>query len=108
MGDMKKAGKRGDPAPNQYVTATGSWPDGPFQKNTPAYALAIAAMVRNLRAEMEAGDLSLREVARRTNLAPATLSTLLNGQHVPDTATLARLEHGLDTALWENANNSNQ
>lgn len=105
MRAMKNAGKRGTPPPADYLKARGKWPDGPFQRNTPAYALAIAKMVRNLRNEMEAGGLSLREVARRTNLAPATLSTLLNGQHVPDTATLARLEHGLGVPLWDNSNN---
>lgn len=103
MGGMAvshSAGRRHQGRPGEHVVSRGQWPDGPFQRNSPPYVLAIAALAKNLRKVMEVRDMSLRETSRQTGVNPATLSMLLNGTLIPDTATLAQLEHYLDIPLW--------
>ncbi len=79
---------------------TGEWPGGPFQADTPVYALVTAALVERLRAVMDRRGLSLRAVAVPAGIDPTSLSRLITGKVVPDLATIAGLEQVLQADLW--------
>lgn len=84
--------------PRDWVTERGAWPRGPFQDDAPPYAKAIAAMIPGLTDAI--GDRSLRQVAALADMSHASLSRILNGETVPDTATLAALEYALGVPVW--------
>lgn len=52
----------------------------------------------NLRSEI--GERSLRQVSRDTGVPHAVIATILTGSAWVEAATIARLEVGLDAALW--------
>jgi ribosome-binding protein aMBF1 (putative translation factor) len=70
-----------------------------------AHAL-VQAFVRNLAAlaEEQAGHgVSQSELARRADVAKATLSKVLRGDVWPDSVTVARFEHLAGRLLWDGA-----
>lgn len=86
--------------PAEFVTADGSWPQGPIDPQAPAYARVCAALVSRLQEHMTAHGLSLRAVANPAGIDPTSLSRLVTGKVVPDLATIAHLEEALGIDLW--------
>ena len=78
--------------PNELVEA---WPDGPAGTAVGEVARVFAG---NLRRAM--GEKSIRAVASACGMNHATLIGILEGRAWPDMETIAKLEHGLDAALW--------
>jgi DNA-binding phage protein len=83
--------------PIQFTERGGTWPNGPWRSDTPAYALVTAALV--VRVRQEIGQRSIRDLARDAGIGHATLSRLLAGKVVPDIATVAALEDTLGADL---------
>lgn len=73
----------------------GTWPNGRATGIEASYAQAMA---RNLAAAI--GDQSLRSVGVRCGVHHTTISAILRGDRWADLVTIARLETGLDAALW--------
>lgn len=86
--------------PNEWVRSDGVWPDGPFRTGAPPYVAALASFTVRLREAID-GE-SLRTIARHAGMSHASLSRILRGETVPDTAALAALESALHTGLWSN------
>lgn len=86
--------------PAEYVTDDGAWPSGPFVKDAPPYVMAVAGLSVALMAVARERSLSQRGLARETGLPLASINSIYTGAIVPDTATLAALEHALDVPLW--------
>lgn len=86
-------------APIEYVT-TGVWPDATLRDDAPIQVQAAQLFARNLRSALDAEGIGLRTLATRVGVNHATISRALAGLRFCDAATLARLEAGLDTALW--------
>lgn len=86
--------------PNEFVSVGGAWPHGPFQDDTPAYALVTAALVRNVEAGIGDLGISNRALARASGLDAGSVSRLLAGHTIPDLATVVALEIALDRDLW--------
>lgn len=80
------------PAPADSVD---NWPNTP--STTPEVETARHVAL-NLRAALD--GISLRQANRATGVDHTTIAAILNGTVWPDLHTLARLEHGLHTALW--------
>lgn len=78
--------------PNELVTA---WPDGPARDAIGEVARVFAA---NLRQAI--GTRSIRGAAEACGMNHATLIGILEGRAWPDMETIAKLERGLDAALW--------
>ncbi|WEO77827.1 helix-turn-helix transcriptional regulator [Cryobacterium sp. SO2] len=78
--------------PNELVAA---WPDGPASDAIGEVARVFAA---NLRAAI--GARSIRSAAEACGMNHATLIGILEGRAWPDMETIAKLERGLDAALW--------
>lgn len=86
--------------PAAYVTDDGTWPSGPFIAGAPPHVAAIAGLATALRKIADKRGLSQRGLARETGLPLASINSIYTGALVPDTATLAALEHALDAPLW--------
>ncbi len=72
---------------------------------TGAHAL-VQAFVHNLAAyaaEQAGHGVSQSELARRADVAKATLSKVLRGDVWPDSVTVARFEHLAGRRLWDGA-----
>ena len=78
--------------PNELVAAR---PDGPAQNPIGEVARQFAV---NLR--LAIGGQSIRATAEACGMNHATLIGILDGRAWPDMETIAKLERGLDTALW--------
>ena len=78
--------------PNELVE---SWPDGPASDAIGEVARVFAV---NLRRAI--GEKSIRAVASACGMNHATLIGILEGRAWPDMETIAKLERGLDAALW--------
>lgn len=61
---------------------------------------AVATLARNVIDEAGRRGLSQRGLARDTGVTLATINHIYTGKVIPDTATLAALEHALGIALW--------
>lgn len=75
--------------------APAPWPDAP---SSDPFGEIARQFVLNLRDAM-AGR-TLRAVAADAGIGHVTLQRVLTGQAWPDLQTIARLEVGLDAALW--------
>jgi hypothetical protein len=71
------------------------WPDGPA---TDAIGEVARAFAGNLREAI--GETSIRAAAEACGMNHATLIGILDGRAWPDMETIAKLERGLDAALW--------
>ena len=78
--------------PNELVAA---WPDGPASDPIGEVARVFAD---NLRRAI--GEKSIRSAAEACGMNHATLIGILEGRAWPDMETIAKLERGLDAALW--------
>ena len=104
VGDMTETkpthGRAARPKPRALYPA---WPDDTTAEG--AHAL-VQAFVRNLAtfADEQAGHgVSQSELARRADVAKATLSKVLRGDVWPDSVTVARFEHLAGRRLWDGA-----
>lgn len=86
--------------PTAYLTARGSWPDGPYRADAPPYVAVVAHIAHVLLAALPEQGLSQRGLARQTGLTVSTINDLVNGLLIPDAATIATLEHRLGVPLW--------
>lgn len=80
-----------------------AWPDDTAADG--AHGL-VQAFVRNLAAyadEQAGHGVSQSELARRADVAKATLSKVLRGDVWPDSVTVARFEHLAGRRLWDGA-----
>ena len=66
----------------------------------------VGELGAHLRRKRELAHLSLRNVARETQISASTLSRIENGTGVPDTPTLARLARWLNIPLERIVNGS--
>jgi transcriptional regulator with XRE-family HTH domain len=71
------------------------WPDGPAADPIGEVARLFAD---NLREAL--GGRSIRSVAESCGINHSTLIGVLEGRAWPDMETIAKLERGLDAALW--------
>jgi hypothetical protein len=78
--------------PNELVP---EWPDGPADDLVGEVARLFAV---NLRRAI--GPRSIRSAADACGMNHATLIGILDGRAWPDMETIAKLERGLDAALW--------
>ncbi|ASD20997.1 hypothetical protein B7495_01830 [Cryobacterium sp. LW097] len=78
--------------PNELVH---EWPDGPASDAIGEVARTFAG---NLRRAI--GSRSIRNAAESCGVNHATLIGILDGRAWPDMETIAKLERGLDAALW--------
>lgn len=92
--------RRAKPPPVTFLTSDGVWPLGPFRDDSPPYVAAVANLARNVMDEAGRRGLSQRGLARDTGVTLATINHIYTGKVIPDTATLATLEHALGVALW--------
>lgn len=86
--------------PVDYLTARGTWPDGPYRADAPPCVTVVAHIAATLLAALAEQGLSQRALARQTGLTVSTINDLANGLLIPDAATLATLEHHLGVTLW--------
>lgn len=86
--------------PADYLTARGTWPNGPFRADAPPYVAVVAHIADTLFTTLAEEGLSQRALARQTGLTVSTINDLANGLLIPDAATLATLEHDLGVTLW--------
>jgi hypothetical protein len=74
---------------------TSAWPDVPSEDPVGEVARQLA-----LNLQTAIGDRSLRSIASLCGVTHVTIAAILAGKIWPDTATLARLELGIDADLW--------
>ena len=81
-----------------FELAPGPWPETPSPD-------PVAELARRFSINLAAaiGDASIRSVSRLTEVPHNTVAKILTGQVWPDFVTIARLELGLETALWPRA-----
>jgi transcriptional regulator with XRE-family HTH domain len=68
----------------------------------------VAELGAHLKRKRELAHLSLRNVARETQISASTLSRIENGTGIPDTPTLARIARWLNIPLERIVNGSSQ
>jgi hypothetical protein len=90
----------GQEPPANFIRQGHEWPRGALVAGAPVEVLRTRRLAQNLAAVLEARSLSIRQAAALCGIAHPTLVRLLSGASYPDVATLARLEDGLEVALW--------
>ena len=80
--------------PATYIASIGTFPQGPYRRETPSEAYLAAALARRLKEKMK-GE-SIRYIAKKADLSPQTLVNILHGKTWPDLLTIARLENALE------------
>ncbi len=93
-------GRRSKAPPADFVLEHGVWPEGPFAVNAPVYVRPLATVAQRLAHVAATRDLSQRGLAQLTGVNLNTVNYILAGRVIPDTATLALLEHTLGERLW--------
>ncbi|MEU5425861.1 helix-turn-helix transcriptional regulator [Streptomyces olivoreticuli] len=88
-----------DKPPVQYVT-DGTWPCARLAPHAPLSAHCGLLLARRLEQSMHSAGLSLRALADLAGVAHSTIARVLNGEVLPDTGTLVRLEDALGHQLW--------
>jgi len=83
------------PSPRAHVVS-GEWPHAQLDGDHAAEAAQQFAA----RLVTAAAQRSLRTIEAVTGVDHATVSRILSGDVWPDIATVAHLEHGLETDLW--------
>ncbi len=81
-------------APAEHF-ADSAWPDGDTDDPAAAAAAAFAARLRTV-----AAGRSYRQLEALTGVDHTAIAKTITGATWPDLATIAKLEHGLDTDLW--------
>ena len=91
--------------PCDYLLASGLWPDGPFDADTPREALFAVGVARRLKEfcdDQGAQGFTVTAVAERANLSTQTVFNLLEGKTWGDLPSIYRLEIALGAVLWHN------
>ncbi len=86
--------------PATCLTASGTYPAGPFQASTPAYVRVTALIVVAVNTATAERGWSNRRLAREAGIDPGALSRLLTGHTIPDVGTVVALESALRTHLY--------
>jgi len=86
--------------PRSYVTAKGTWPDGPFRKDTPRAVYYAADIAKRLKAALEASGESVTAVAAALQVARSTIYDVIKGETFADVRTLALAEAHFGVRLW--------
>lgn len=86
--------------PSDYLAEDGAWLDGDLVSNAPPEARLAQAVARRLEAQIVRLGLSLRDAQHATGASVSALSNILHGHSWGDLPTIARIERGLDIALW--------
>lgn len=89
--------------PRDYLTAGGTWPEGPLTEDAPDEARFVMGVSQRLKAHCDANGLSMNAVSRATNVPVQTVSNLLSGKSWGDVPIIYRLEAGLGVRLWDSA-----
>lgn len=87
--------------PRDYLTADGTWPEGPLTDDAPDEARFAMGVGQRLKAHCEASSLSMNAVSRATNVPVQTVINLLTGKSWGDLPIIYRLEAGLRVRLWD-------
>src|SRR5690348_3825969 len=87
-------------APNSDVRDGGTWPGGPFRKDTPASVVYAADTARRFRMAIDAAGGNMSAVAADLGVARSTLYDILDGTTFPDLHTLASAEQHFGVRLW--------
>ena len=90
-------------APQDYVSAKGSWPQGPFRKGTPRSVYYAAHIAKRLGAAIADADITHTAAAAELEVARATLYDVLAGRTFPDLHTIVKAEAAFGTRLWPEA-----
>ena len=89
---------RGDKAPLTYTT--GTWPhEAAALPSAPVGVHYSLALARALDTAANKQGLSHRAASARAGLNPTAVGRICRGEVYPDLATIARLEHALQTDL---------
>lgn len=102
---MLLVGRRPKPPPGDFLAPEGTWPDGPFKPDAPAYVPRIATLARRLIDYAAERGWSQRALAEHTGVNLNTINYIFLGRVIPDTATLATLEATLNISLWPEGTN---
>jgi ribosome-binding protein aMBF1 (putative translation factor) len=84
-------------APRELARNPKAWPDTVVDDVAAAVVQAIA---RRLNAALDERGWSRRAAADQLGVNRQTIADVIDGRCWPDVATIARLEAGLNTALW--------
>ncbi|WP_462417887.1 hypothetical protein [Kytococcus sp. Marseille-QA3725] len=92
------------PKPIEVATSHGAipWPTQPVTGTHPDQVTTerCRLIAHELTAHKAKTGTSNRDIANTTGVPRRTIDGLLDGSHVPDVATLARLEQGLGIRVW--------
>ena len=86
--------------PTEYLTSRGSWPVGPFRKETPPAVRYAAEIASRLQEAIDASGANMSAVARSLGVARSTLYDVLGGRTFPDIHTIATAERHFGVTLW--------
>ena len=89
--------------PRDYLTADGTWPEGPLTADAPGEARFALELGQRLKAHCETNGLSMNAVSRATNVTVQTVINLHTGKSWGDLPIIYRLEAGLGVRLWDAA-----
>lgn len=87
------------PRTARYIES-GQWPDATLTADAPRHVERVQATCRRLRDRIAESGESARSVAKRADVAPSTITRILQGQTWCDVATLAALEDTLGADVW--------
>lgn len=90
--------------PLDYLKTRGTWPDGPFWKQTPDEALFFIQVAKRLHELCydDDRDMTVTAIAEEANLSTQTVFNLLEGKTWGDLPSIYRLEVALGARLWVN------
>jgi ribosome-binding protein aMBF1 (putative translation factor) len=83
------------------VSADAEWPELPKSDgdgNYPAVEYARASLARRIIKARRRAGLSQADLARRAGIRPETLNRIEKGRTTPAVATIAKIEHALESA----------
>lgn len=87
--------------PNSYLAPNGSWPDGPFQDDTPETVRVAAHIAGGIRDAVAKAGLNVTQVSEGLGIARSTYYDIVtNGTVLPDLHTIVRAEAFLNTRVW--------
>jgi len=86
--------------PRDYVLANGTYPTGPFRKDTPSTVLNAAAVAVALQRAITESGASMTATAGGIGVARSTLYDILGGQTIVDVYVLTLLEEYFDRTFW--------
>ncbi|MFE0604103.1 helix-turn-helix domain-containing protein [Streptomyces sp. NPDC058892] len=92
-------------SPRELTDDPEAWPEQP---SPDVAAEAVRRIARNLAEALDERSWSLRTAAAGSGVNRQAIADLLAGKSWPDVATVARLTHFTDTALWPDTTQTGQ